>query len=50
MENEKSVLISEWDKTFPKSKKVNHRKNAIGKLSAIAVCDPFGIIKRRLPK
>lgn len=26
MENEKLVLTNEWDKTFPKSKKVNHRK------------------------
>ncbi len=23
---EKSVLTTEWDKTFPKSEKVNHRK------------------------
>lgn len=26
MENEKLVLTDEWDKTFPKSAKVNHRK------------------------
>ncbi len=26
MENEKLVLTKEWDKTFPKSEKVNHRK------------------------
>ena len=26
MENEKLVLTNEWDKTFPKSEKVNHRK------------------------
>ncbi|MDO4156859.1 MAG: alpha/beta hydrolase [Oscillospiraceae bacterium] len=26
MEHEKLVLIEEWDKTFPKSEKVNHRK------------------------
>ncbi len=26
MENEKLILTEEWDKTFPKSNKVNHRK------------------------
>lgn len=26
MENERLTLIEEWDKTFPKSEKVNHRK------------------------
>lgn len=26
MENEKLILTEEWDKTFPKSEKVNHRK------------------------
>lgn len=26
MENEKLVLVNEWDKTFPKSEKINHRK------------------------
>ena len=26
MENEKLILTEEWDKTFPKSDKVNHRK------------------------
>ena len=26
MDNEKLVLTNEWDKTFPKSEKVNHRK------------------------
>lgn len=59
-------LVNEWDKTFPKSDKVNHRKvtfknrygitlaadlyepkNAEGKLSAIAVCGPFGAIKEQ---
>ena len=59
--NEKLNLVQKWDKTFPKSKKVNHRKvtfnnrfgitlvadlyepkNVEGKLSAIAVCGPFG--------
>ena len=28
MENEKLILAEEWDKTFPKSNKVNHRKIA----------------------
>lgn len=28
MENEKLILTEEWDKTFPKSDKVNHRKIA----------------------
>lgn len=59
-------LTQEWDKTFPKSDKVNHRKitfhnrygitlaadlyepkNAVGKLSAIAVCGPFGAVKEQ---
>ncbi len=59
-------LTSEWDKTFPKSEKVHHRKvtftnrygitlaadlytpeNAEGKLSAIAVCGPFGAVKEQ---
>lgn len=59
-------LIDEWDKTFLKSEKVNHRKvtfknrygitlaadlyepkNADGKLSAIAVCGPFGAVKEQ---
>ena len=26
MENAKLILTEEWDKTFPKSEKVNHRK------------------------
>lgn len=66
MENEKLILTEEWDKTFPKSKKVNHRKitfhnrygitlaadlyepkSAEGKLSAIAVCGPFGAVKEQ---
>ena len=66
MENEKLILTEEWDKTFPKSDKVNHRKitfhnrygitlatdlyepkNAAGKLSAIAVCGPFGAVKEQ---
>ncbi len=59
-------FTSEWDKTFPKSDKINHRKisfvnrygitlaadlyepkNAEGKLSAIAVCGPFGAVKEQ---
>ncbi len=66
MENEKLILTEEWDKTFPKSEKVSHRKitfhnrygitlaadlyepkNAEGKLSAIAVCGPFGAVKEQ---
>lgn len=62
----KIELVKEWDKTFPKSDKVNHRKvtfknrygitlaadlyepkNAEGKLSAIAVCGPFGAVKEQ---
>lgn len=60
-------LTTEWDKTFPKSDKVNHSKvvfpnrygitlaadlytpkNAKGKLSAIAVCGPFGAVKEQV--
>lgn len=63
---EKLNLVQEWDKTFPKSDKVNHRKvtfhnrygitlaadlyepkNYEGKLSAIAVCGPFGAVKEQ---
>lgn len=63
---EKLILTEEWDKTFPKSDKVNHRKvtfhnrygitlaadiyepkNVEGKLAAIAVCGPFGAVKRQ---
>lgn len=63
---EKLVLTEEWDKTFPRSSKVNHSKiifhnkygitlaadmyipkNADGKLSAIAVCGPFGAVKEQ---
>ena len=59
-------LTQDWDKTFPKSDKVNHRKvtfknrygitlaadlyepkDAEGKLSAIAVCGPFGAVKEQ---
>lgn len=63
---EKLILTEEWDKTFPKSDKVNHRKvtfhnrygitlaadiyepkNVGGKLAAIAVCGPFGAVKKQ---
>lgn len=63
---EKLNLVQEWDKTFPKSEKVNHSKvtfhnrygitlaadmytpkNAEDKLSAIAVCGPFGAVKEQ---
>ncbi len=66
MKNQELTLTNEWDKTFPKSEKVNHRKvtfhnrygitlaadlyepkNAQGKLSAIAVCGPFGAVKEQ---
>jgi len=59
-------LAQEWDKVFPKSKKVNHQKVTFpnrfgitlaadlyepksyeGKLSAIAVCGPFGAVKEQ---
>ena len=64
--NEELNLVQEWDKTFPKSEKVNHRKVTFknrfgitlvadlyepksyeGKLSAIAVCGPFGAVKEQ---
>lgn len=63
---ESLILTNEWDKTFPKSDKVNHKKvtfhnrfgitlvgdlyepkNFSGKLSAIAVCGPFGAVKEQ---
>ena len=66
MFEEKLTLTENWDKTFPKSNKVNHRKvtfhnrygitlaadlyepkDAEGKLSAIAVCGPFGAVKEQ---
>ena len=62
----KLELTKEWDKTFPKSEKVSHRKvtfpNRYGitlaadlyepkgvekKLTAIAVCGPFGAVKEQ---
>jgi hypothetical protein len=66
MKAENLTLTQDWDKTFPKSDKVNHKKvtfvnrygitlaadmytpkNAEGKLSAIAVCGPFGAVKEQ---
>ena len=66
MKNEELTLTQEWDKTFPQSDKVDHKKvtfhnrygitlaadmytpkNASGKLSAIAVCGPFGAVKEQ---
>ena len=63
---EKLNLTQEWDKVFPKSDQVDHRKvtfhnrygitlaadlytpkGAEGKLSAIAVCGPFGAVKEQ---
>ncbi len=63
---EEMNLTNEWDKTFPKSEEVCHKKvtfhnrygitlaadmytpkNACGKLSAIAVCGPFGAVKEQ---
>lgn len=59
-------LNDKWDKTFPKSDNVKHKKvtfhnrygitlvgdlytpkNAAGKLSALAVCGPFGAVKEQ---
>ena len=66
MKDEKLTLTQEWDKTFPKSEKADHKKvtfhnrygitlaadmyipkNADGRLSAIAVCGPFGAVKEQ---
>lgn len=66
LNTEELSLVAEWDKTFPKSNKVDHKKvtfinrygitlaadmyipkNAVGKLSAIAVCGPFGAVKEQ---
>ncbi len=63
---EELKLTNEWDKTFSKSEKVEHKKvtfhnrygitlaadmylpkNAVGKLSAIAVSGPFGAVKEQ---
>ena len=64
--NEEIKLTKEWDKTFEKSEKVNHKKVTFknhfgitlacdmyepkeynGKLSAIAVCGPYGAVKEQ---
>lgn len=66
MKTENLTLTQVWDKTFPKSDKVEHSKilftnrygitlaadmykpkGATGKLSAIAVCGPFGAVKEQ---
>ena len=66
MTEEKLNLTNEWDKTFPKSDKINHKKVTFhnrygitlaadlyepkeydGKLSAIAICGPFGAVKEQ---
>ena len=66
LNTEELRLVAEWDKTFPKSNEVEHKKvtfinrygitlaadmyipkNAEGKLSAIAVCGPFGAVKEQ---
>lgn len=66
MKEENLILESNWDKVFPKSDKVNHKKvtfhnrygitlagdlyepiNYDGKLSAIAICGPFGAVKEQ---
>lgn len=63
---QKLNLTTEWDKVFPKSDKINHKKvtfhsrygitlaadmytpkNAVGKLSALAVSGPFGAVKEQ---
>ena len=52
MENEKLMLTEEWDKTFPKSEKVNHRKvtfhNRFGITLAAELYEPKGV-KGKLP-
>ena len=64
--NEKLIITDKWDKVFPLSDKVNHKKVTFnnhfgitlvadmytpkeyeGKLSAIAVCGPFGAVKEQ---
>ena len=40
MKPEKLDLVSEWDKTFPKSKSVNHKKS----LLSIATASPLPLI------
>lgn len=64
--NEELKITNEWDKVFPLSEKVNHKKVTFknhfgitlvadmyipkfyeGKLSAIAVCGPYGAVKEQ---
>lgn len=59
-------MTQEWDKTFSKSDRVNHKKvtfinrygitlaadqytpkGAQGRLPAVAVCGPFGVVKEQ---
>ena len=66
MMKEELNLVGEWDKVFPLSDKVNHKKitfknhfgitivadmyepkNYEGKLSALAVCGPYGAVKEQ---
>ncbi|MBQ7266363.1 MAG: alpha/beta hydrolase [Firmicutes bacterium] len=66
MKDELLTLTQDWDKTFARSEKVEHKKvtfhnrygitlaadmytpkNANGKLSAVAVCGPFGAVKEQ---
>ena len=64
--NEKLIITDKWDKVFPLSDNINHKKVTFnnhfgitlvadmytpkeyeGKLSAIAVCGPFGAVKEQ---
>lgn len=51
MNNEKLTLTNEWDKTFPKSEKVNHRKvtfhNRYGITLAADLYEPQGVSGRQ---
>ncbi len=50
MENEKLAMTNEWDKIFPKSGKVNHRKvtfhNRYGITLAADLYEPKGVFGR----
>ena len=50
MENEKLTMTNEWDKIFPKSRKVNHRKitfhNRYGITLAADIYEPKGVTGR----
>ena len=52
MENEKLILTEKWDKTFPKSNKVNHKKitfhNRYGITLAADLYEPKNT-ERKLP-